>query len=313
MSVNDCDVEPGVYPDMPMDEYHSSKAVSSTGLRKVGRSIDHYEAYLADDGGSSKAFRVGTAVHAAVLEPELFQEQYIDSDPPVDVDDMYYRHRDTAKLLADNSKPDEIADEIGVKAETVKDYIKRDDVQKLRVHYINHPPGETPELSDDELDTVKRCRDAVANHPVARNLIDAGDPETSHFWEDEDTGLMCRCRPDADLANDGILVDLKTTRDARKRDFQRSMANYGYHTQGAFYLDGSSAASGQVRHTFIFIAVETSEPYGVRIYRLGDEAVDRGRQQCRRNLQTLADYYNDELKWTGYEPGVTELSLPAWA
>ena len=313
MSVNDCDVEPGVYPDMPMDEYHSSKAVSSTGLRKVGRSIDHYEAYLADDSVPSKAFRVGTAVHAAVLEPELFEEVY-ENLPPEEAQGLSKTYRTTARMLADGMTVPEIADKRDIKLKTIKNnHISKAGVQKLRVWYQNNDPSEIVELPGDELDTVKRCRDAVANHPVARNLIDAGDPEISHFWEDEDTGLMCRCRPDADLANDGILVDLKTTRDARKRDFQRSMANYGYHTQGAFYLDGSSAASGQVRHTFIFIAVETSEPYGVRIYRLGDEAVDRGRQQCRRNLQTLADYYNDELKWTGYEPGVTELSLPAWA
>ena len=47
-----------------------------------------------------------------------------------------------------------------------------------------------------------------------------------------------------------VLVDFKKTQDASESGFTRSVYNYGYNLQSAFYLEGFSA------DRFFFVAVE---------------------------------------------------------
>lgn len=78
-------MEPGVYAasELPNEAYHRGPGVSNSGLKLIGdRSPFHYWAqYLNpdrpdDDGVGGGAF-LGTAIHAATLEPALFAQQYI--------------------------------------------------------------------------------------------------------------------------------------------------------------------------------------------------------------------------------------------
>lgn len=62
------------------EEYHAHPAISRSGLGLIQRSPRHYwERYLNPDhvpGEPTPAMRFGTAVHAAVLEPDLFDRQF---------------------------------------------------------------------------------------------------------------------------------------------------------------------------------------------------------------------------------------------
>ena len=62
---------------MSNGEYHSlPESVSCSGLKQLLRSPAHYQAYLQqpfDDGKPN----IGTALHCAVLEPEVFEKTYI--------------------------------------------------------------------------------------------------------------------------------------------------------------------------------------------------------------------------------------------
>ena len=312
MSVNDCDVDPGIYPDMPMDEYHSYDAISSTFIRKCDPTISHGLAYLdREDDGPSKTQRIGTATHAAVLEPDEFQHNYIDSEPPVDTGDMYYRHRDTARLLAEGRDVETVAEEIGVKPETVKKYTEKEEVQKLRVHYLHHPPEESPQLSDDELERSRKARDAVLEHPKAAAILADGEAEVSHFWEDE-TGLMCRCRPDFETSA-GDLVDLKTTDGASRRNVEKHIGRHGYHIQAAYYEYGVSVTRGKWSQFYFLIFVETTPPFGCTVYEVGNDSLQRGRRTYRDRLDRLAKYYRGELETVGYPTEITTIEAPNWA
>lgn len=66
-----------IIPDMPSADYHAHPAVSKSVLDQIARSPLHCRAYL--DGVRTEptaAMQFGTALHAAVLEPELFTRQY---------------------------------------------------------------------------------------------------------------------------------------------------------------------------------------------------------------------------------------------
>lgn len=67
-----------IIPNMPAREYHAHPAVSKSVLDKVARSPLHARAYL--DGEREEptpAMQFGTALHAAVLEPELYANSYV--------------------------------------------------------------------------------------------------------------------------------------------------------------------------------------------------------------------------------------------
>lgn len=66
-----------IIQSMSSDDYHAHHAVSKSVLDKIARSPLHCRAYL--DGLRTEptpAMQFGTALHAAVLEPELFDAQY---------------------------------------------------------------------------------------------------------------------------------------------------------------------------------------------------------------------------------------------
>lgn len=170
--------------------------------------------------------------------------------------------------------------------------------------------GQTP-LKTGQMADIKGMAAAIAAHPRAAALLQGGQAEQSIFWTDGDTGIDCRCRPDY-LHPSGIIVDLKTTADAAPAEFARSVANYRYHVQDAFYSEGYYQATGKWPRGFVFIAVEKTAPYAVAVYSLDEEAKAYGRELWQRDLAALQNARQTEI-WQAYNPEIQTLSLPAWA
>ena len=80
------------------------------------------------------------------------------------------------------------------------------------------------------------------------------------YWHDERTGARLRCHPDwMTTGGRPIQVDVKTTKSAAPRDFEKSCADYGYHQQQALYVDGLAAHG--IETDFLFFAIESTYPY----------------------------------------------------
>jgi exodeoxyribonuclease VIII len=162
-------------------------------------------------------------------------------------------------------------------------------------------------LTSDEHTRIMSIRDAVRAHPMARKLMDRiAEVEVSTFWKDPISGIECRCRPDAELDN-GMLIDLKTTRDAGP-GFERSVRQYRYHVQAAFYGDG---LGGMEVRPMVFIAVETEAPYLVSCNIIGPDSLVAGREAYRRNLDTYAKCVESGI-WPGYSDAIQTINLPDW-
>lgn len=172
-------------------------------------------------------------------------------------------------------------------------------------------------LEPEQWDQLMNMREACMAHPVARQLITApGKAEQSIYWVDAKTGELCRIRPDKRLDN-GILLDLKSTEDASPEGFARSIANYGYDVQDAFYQDGVQAATGKPPRAFIFLAVEKSarvvegKPFGVAVYQLDDASRDLGRAKYREDLNVYAQCRKTGI-WPNYGDKIQPIGLPQW-
>lgn len=157
-----------------------------------------------------------------------------------------------------------------------------------------------------ELAPIIAMRDAVMAHPLARLAFTGHRAEQSVFWEED--GLMLKCRPDA--WKDGLIVDLKTMRNADPREFGRTAHALGYHQSAAHYMDGVEIATGE-RLPFAFVLVEKEAPYLVSVVELDVDALDIG---CRLNAKGKATYREciESDTWPGY-PTTGPIAIPAWA
>jgi hypothetical protein len=91
-------------------------------------------------------------------------------------------------------------------------------------------------------ETCIRIRDSVHVHTAARQLLTGvgGSLEVSIAWVDEETGILCKARIDFTTTRLPACADRRReVHHGCERDaFMRSIWEYGYHRQGAHYLEG---------------------------------------------------------------------------
>jgi len=152
------------------------------------------------------------------------------------------------------------------------------------------------------------CATSIMSHRVYQQIRDA-QVEHTVFWTDKETGIECKARFDV---LGPLLVDLKTTRDASPKGFQRAIATYGYHIQAAHYMAGA-IANGMEPQGFLFACVETSAPYLPAGYLMGNPTLEQGERERREALTTYAQCLRDD-RWPGYNDDRIEvIDLPTWA
>lgn len=168
-------------------------------------------------------------------------------------------------------------------------------------------------LTEGDYDNVLAVRDAVHADTWINSIITQGDRmvEASGYWNDPETGVLCRCRPDLYRRDLKIILDVKSTSDAGPKQFPKSVVNYGYHGQEAFYTDGWKACGEEVE-AFVFLTLEPFSPFASAVYELPPSIVEEGRAIIRKSLNTYAECVKSG-EWPAYGAGVQELSFPRWA
>ena len=71
-------MKPGVYADLSSTEYHEAEGIGCSALKRVLKSPAHFKGQVRKKGVHH--FDQGTAIHTAILEPELFEETIHHSD-----------------------------------------------------------------------------------------------------------------------------------------------------------------------------------------------------------------------------------------
>jgi hypothetical protein len=144
-------------------------------------------------------------------------------------------------------------------------------------------------LTAAEYDSAIELRDAIKDNPYIKKLTGNGAyREITACATDPETGLKTRMRADGYVPGDGIIVDVKTTKDARIGPFTRSVVDYGYHLQEAHYTKTWRDAGGQ-SVAFIFAVVEPFAPFAIKIYELDADAVAEGEAIRERAMRTWAE------------------------
>jgi len=258
-------------------DYHAHPAISKSHLDLIARSPLHYWARFIDPKRiipePTPAMRLGSALHTHVLELDKWDRDYAVAPDAID------RRTKAGK--------------------------------EAWAAFEADAAGKTM-LSRDEADHVMHMGRAILSHPAAAMLLNLpGEAETTHMWTDGATGLECKCRPDWLTSDGAIVVDLKTTEDASPAGFRKSIGQWRYGVQAAWYVHSLEQTTGTRPMQFIFIAVEKKPPYAVAVYAADEQMIEHGMKTAMRDLQRIAECRAAE-RWPGYSDQIEMISLPAW-
>ena len=168
-------------------------------------------------------------------------------------------------------------------------------------------------LTSSDYEAVFAAKDSVFKNELAASLLSGKvEAEVSLFHQDEQTGLRCKIRPDIYSHTANVIIDLKTCVSASSHAFSKSIADYGYHIQCAFYERIWNEFHGVEINGFYFMAVEKEPPYAVAVYELDDESFLEGWEQAL-NAMRLYQSCSEKGVWNGYPSIVQKISLPQYA
>lgn len=277
---------PGAYSDIPNEVYHRDPnllpgpSASASGLKTLlGRSPRHYwyDSPLNPDRPAEKDkshFNVGKAAHDLLLLSDRWPECY--HVLPADF------NANATKAQADWHAEREAARGAGKVI-----------------------------LKAEEAETVRAMAASLGANEFAAAALSNGESEVTLVWQDPETGVWLRARPDFLPAKRLIIPDLKTAADGSPRAFARQIANFGYAQSAALYSDGIKATYGAHPSNWLHVVLEKEPPHVVSLYELPGEDIERGRWLNRKAIRIFADCLSAD-RWPGYADEPVQIGLPGW-
>jgi len=299
--------EPGVY-SLGYEEYRASHGISKSSLDLLhdAPALIEWSRCAPVDKEAETAVNIGAAFHALLLEPDEFQTRYT----------AIFTAPKGCILTVEDLKAALTTRGIDFKAAAskqalIKTLLDADPnapvADAMAAEWEKGIKGRTV-LSATDWHKLHLMRGSVMAHPTARKMIEArGDIERCHYWIDEPTGELCRARLDKTIPAHNVILDVKTTADIDK--MSRSIMEYRYHVQDAFYSDGYAATTAP-DPTFLFLFVSTTRDrarYPVRVKSIEPMSRQIGVNEYRADLNVYA-----RCRKTGMWGGIEAASLPDW-
>lgn len=288
---------PGIYPDVPDATYHSWDRASSSKLKKLV--AEYTPAHIKQDTEgqaeeeTTEALNFGHALHLALLQPHLVDTAI--GPAPINPKTGKPYGRDTQAWEKETAGDSRVL------------------------------------LGPDEADKLSAMLEAVYAKRRARELLEmAGPREVTLLWDEpvlvdtlgepEKIMMPSKARPDIWGCDLGMMVDFKTTRDARRRVFNNDAIGLGYYIQGAWYLRAAERISQagndiipRVPDQFMMILIEKTPPYLVAVRNLfaQPEMMIAANRDLEYPLQQMARAYQTG-QWPGYSDEIEDVELPGW-
>ena len=292
--------EDGVYPSVPLDDYHGdlcaghSASHSSLDLIFTKSPLHYWDRCYANPHRAPDApteqMILGRAGHHLFLGERQFQKFYIRR--PAMAPDGRNWHERNGSCVAWNEK-----------------FVNR---KKL-----------IP-ITPNQLEALAGMMTSLQREPMIINGLLGGRIEQSFVWRDRETGIWLKARPDA-VPTDGDFADLKIVSDISDEGIQSTIARFGYHRQGALILEGAHRLLNlplQFRGpgegdgmSFTLVFVESKRPHAIEIITLRPADLERGMDENRAALRLLKRSLDSD-EWpgpSGHQKDGRYLGLTQWA
>lgn len=250
LTVKDLDTEepvPGIYSGVPDSQYFKVAALNNSRISTiVSQSPAHAKLEAENpDYSSTTDQMLGTVAHTLLLQPEQFDDR-VKLLPEGSArtnawKDALIANFPNAPLSRDNKK----AENLALIEENYPDAVVCDQGM------VDQATAMIEKMKDDDRAYYKGKLSAMTKN---------GHAEVVFIWEDEETGILCKCKFDWINFDIGLGFDYKTTRDANPAKFKYSVSDFGYHRQLAHYYRGAQANGVDLKKNAI-LAQEKEPPY----------------------------------------------------
>jgi hypothetical protein len=299
-------MELGINIDTPESDYFAFDACSNSRLTDMMDSPAECRFNIDNPSKPTAAMVLGSAVDTLVFTPKEFNKRFMVFGPC---------QQATAK---------------GAPCSNSANKVLEDGRQVCGIHGKGMEDSNTlSALSYDDSELALAMYQAVFQHSTANQILNECESfQASLLWDFN--GMPCKARLDgaAWSLDGGTIVDLKKTSprgmfDA-KEAFSRTLYNYGYFRQGAFYRWGAQQCGKPVSNV-VFIVVDESKVKArlktnatdkklnecVNVYRLRDESLYYGEMQLQ---PLLAEYHGcwESGEWP-YSEELIDVSIPIFA
>lgn len=289
---------PGVF-DLPMDFYHGDccvgPSISSGGLRKIeSHSPAHYfaESYLNPEREKkeTEALAFGRAAHTLLLGDEPFSRSFVLAP--------------FTNWSRNETNGDDVLGDWKV-------------AEKRAWRKEQQDAGKTI-VMPDQMATIQGMKEALEAHPIVEGGVFQGQVEKSIIWQDEETGVWIKARPDvipdisaAGMSEDDTLSDYKTMIDVRRHKRSRDVIDRGYAQQLALCAEGLWHTRRQVIRCFVLVLQEKAPPYAVVPVELSQDLIWRAAQLNRRAIRMFARCVETN-EWPAYDVPTDLIETPEW-
>lgn len=272
----------GLHRGILFQDYLAWDALSNSRVGLLAKSPAHFQAGFSDDPKPS--LQLGSLIHCGTLEPGAVAARYA-------------------------VRPDYASDE---RNHTVKKGTKGAPDEKVRSYsasttWAKQQCEEWEKLNPDkeivtqkQFDTFLGIALAICDNSTALNVFESGEAEVSVFWFEEvatAAGVVnVPCKARVDWLRDDLFADLKSCADAA--EFERSIENYGYGRQMAWYQRGLLVTTGKLLQPWL-MACETNRPYCSRCAPCSGDLLRAGWAECERLLRLWCECQASG-EWPGY-------------
>jgi exodeoxyribonuclease VIII len=266
---------------MSNEEYHASPEFSSSQLKDILRSSAHFYSnniLKENERESKKHFDFGTLAHTLFLEPEQFENEFV-------IGPKFDRRTKEGKAEA-------AAWEAANQGKIIIDQ----------------------EMLEGATRIAENLR-SLSSYEIMQN--NPGMAEASIFFTDPIYGLNLRVRPDyhiipCDEFPNGLIMDVKTSTDARQFKFSKSCADFGYDISAAMYREGfQQYYKTEEMPEFFFLVAESTAPFNVKQYRASSLFLSIGEQRYNKAKELLAESLLIN-EWDGYPTELEDITLPQY-
>ena len=232
--------------------YYEHPAISNSKLNWFARSPYYYKRMCQSPDEPTASMEFGTAFHMYVLEPNLFNDNYI-------VHEKFDRRTKAGKEHYNN-------------------------MMDLAAS------GKKRLISDADLERIKWMSNSLIDNPAALALLPTGLDsvennriESEIYFNYKGGGLNMKCKSKIDYIQfltekyddtDVNIIDLKTTQSITS--FKSSYKyKFAYYRQAAFYRLAALSQGLNVKD-FYFVVVETQYPHESAVFKVGQWDMEKG-------------------------------------
>lgn len=233
--------EPGIYLDLPEDEYHADPSLSASGVKLITVSpLDFWVESPFNENKrekGSEAKDLGKAYHKMILEgPEAFEATYAVAPDKEDYPDAL----DGSDALKERCR--ELGLPVSGTIAALCQRIREADPDAvlwpdIKAKFVAENDGLLT-MTKDQWHGMKLVQAVMARLDSAKDIFTGGAPEVSIFWRDHDFGgIPMKARLDKLRLAD--ILDLKTFANVMKKEVVSAVANEiarnRYYIQPPFY------------------------------------------------------------------------------